>query len=246
MKQNLAFKLTLSAAAVCSVFAFSVSNRPMHEDKFTAAAEIAASDVKPDGHTKSFKDYLALFPKHELPYTLGEDELFGSPKERAKEVNEDYSEENPKGVAINTDYAKYCPDVEGGRYSRMGPNRFVAEALLTTNENFAMVVYSSSRPWSRRAGSYILQTYDWSGNMIDKMQIAGECYREDKADLMLSHIDKTNRVRIDFGQRSYDDTYKAPRIISTEVYAINAAGKFEKLGVQQKTPAPDENDVWTY
>lgn len=111
----------------------------------------------------TFQDFLAQFPKAELPYTFSADDLQAQMEKRATA---------PKAKRLAWEYYQFLPMLEeSARFSRMPvyPEPVVS---FETKEYYA-VLYNTGRGFTKNFKSYHIAVYDKQGNHIATHFVAG-------------------------------------------------------------------------
>lgn len=212
--------LPLTALALLSSFAVSkittkTSNN--NEDFFNKKDLPKKLPVDP-----TYKRFLEKFDQVAFPYAIKfEKPAISSHNERAKVGNYD------KSKYIGSDFSDILPEIKDGMMSRMGPDDFIAEALIKNGDKFDAVIYSRQRSF-RASKSFFAATYDKKGKLISKIDI-GDCNYENIKEFSVSEnleitVEKTKvRSMYDENIEKNKNSYAK---IGKDVYTINAEGRF--------------------
>lgn len=143
---------------------------------------------------KKFKEFLSNFDNIDLPYEVGQSDFMEYMADR-KGRNALYNNDR----RIDSDFKAFVPGL-GARFSRMGPNIYLYEAVLASSNDAATVIYSSHAPY-RDYPEYLMVTYDASGDITDKTTFAHRSYDQ----LTIGTIDKAMHVTIKTYTFDYED-----------------------------------------
>lgn len=150
--------------------------------------------------SKKFKEFLSNFQDIALPYEVNQDNFANYMTDEKHNI---YNSEN----RISKDFKAFIPEL-GARFSRMGPDIYMYEAVLANNSNHAAVIYSVHAPY-RDYPSYVLATYTAEGELISETVFANRAYDN----LIIGHIDAQKHITIKTYEFGYDDEgvqYEAP------------------------------------
>jgi hypothetical protein len=145
---------------------------------------------------KVYKKFLSKFDKVDLPYTLASKR----PTTYAELQNQDEARNQEK--YLGGEFENVLPEMQRGRYSRMGPDDFNAEVMLTSNQNFDAIIYSRT-PSFRGGKTYYVATFEKSGKMIMKTSIARVGYGQ----LEEAHISADLTIQVDRFKIESSDGY---------------------------------------
>lgn len=212
--------LPLAAIALLSSFAVSkittkTSNN--NEDLFSKKELPKKLPVDP-----TYKRFLEKFDQVAFPYSIKfEKPAISSYNERAKVGNNDQSK------YLGSDFSDILPEIKHGMMSRMGPDDFIAEALIKNGDKFDAVIYSRQRSF-RGSKSFFAATYDKKGKLISKIDI-GDCNHENIKEFSVSEnleitVEKT-KVRSMYDENIGKNKNSYAKI-GKDVYTINAEGRF--------------------
>lgn len=143
---------------------------------------------------KKFKQFLNNFDNVDLPYDIDQSDFadyMTDRKGRSALYNSDRK--------IDNDFKAFVPGL-GARFSRMGPNIYLYEAVIASSNDAATVIYSSHAPY-RDYPEYLMVTYDASGDITDKTTFAHRAYDQ----LTIGDIDKAMHVTIKTYTFDYED-----------------------------------------
>jgi hypothetical protein len=229
----LKFVLPLATIALLCSFAFSNLNHKKNNEaseKFAYKKPVAKKQpVDP-----VYKKFIEKFDKVELPYSIKFE------KNRSNQDRTDlkkYGSQNESDF-LGSSFAVILPEIKDGMMSRMGPDDFMAEALIQSGEKFDVVVYSRSAGF-RSYKRFYAATFNKKGKMLAKQLIAEQNY-EYITDFVISkdleiNVEKTRLTRnynVDNHETSLN--YKKP-ILNT--YVITELGEIEMKN------APGSQDI---
>lgn len=152
----------------------------------------AAIEMTAEMKSKKFKEFLANFQEMALPYEVNQDNFADY---MTTQKNDIYNSEN----RISKDFKSFIPDL-GAKFSRMGPDIYMYEAVLANDNNHAAVIYSVHAPY-RDYPSYILATYTASGKLISETTFAHRSYDQ----LIVGNIDAQKHITIKTYEFGYED-----------------------------------------
>jgi hypothetical protein len=224
-------KILMSLAVIALLSSFAVSN--------FGSKELASSRVKqPKAENKKpvdplYAKFIAKFDLPNFPFSV----KFEKPVIE-KDYEENKREEIDNSKFLGANFGKMIPEIEDGMMSRMGPDDFVAEAIIKKSDKYDAVIYSRI-PSFRSAKTYYVATFDKNGNQISKIQIAGKNYEF----IRECHVSKDAKIVVKKTAVSakYDSNVDKTRFSyqneGSDVYTIDEDGKFVSL--DQKV----ENDL---
>ena len=136
-------------------------------------------------------------------------------------------------------YGKYIAEMQvRERFSREGGDAFYAYGQVADNAGFTAVIYCSrSEMEDLASANYWMVSYNPKGEIIDKMNVAGQKWGTSVSKVLTLNQDLTFEVKI------FDNTYQKPpetegyyqnpivssTLTATKEYKINDAGKFEEV-----------------
>lgn len=141
-----------------------------------------------------FKHFLNNFEEVALPYSIDQS-TFADYNDNRKNKSSLYNAEN----RITLDYKAFVPGLES-RFSRMGPNVYLYEAILEKSKDFATVIYSSHSPY-RDYPKYLLVSYTAKGELLSTTVFAHRSY--DK--LTIGNINTKKDITIKTYTFDYED-----------------------------------------
>lgn len=141
-----------------------------------------------------FKHFLNNFEEVALPYSIDQS-TFADYNDNRKNKSSLYNAEN----RITLDYKAFVPGLES-RFSRMGPNVYLYEAVLANENDYATVIYSSHAPY-RDYPEYLLVNYDNKGTILSTETFAHRSYDG----LIVGSIDKDKSISIKTYKFDYED-----------------------------------------
>ena len=147
----LSFIPVIAIGSIITVFAVFTPDSNI----INSSTEVEITEV---AKQKQFKRFINNFEAIALPYNVTQSDFTEYMVERKNGAI--YSHEN----RISNDYKAFVPGLES-RFSRMGPNVYLYEAVLANKSNYATVIYSSHAPY-RDYPEYLLVSYDSKGNII--------------------------------------------------------------------------------
>ncbi|MBK9338101.1 MAG: hypothetical protein IPM98_16760 [Lewinellaceae bacterium] len=116
-----------------------------------------------NGAKPTFQDFLAQFPKANLPYAFEAEDM---------QVQLEKRTAAPKAQRLAWEYYHFLPMLEeSARHNRM-PVYPEAVAAFETNEYFA-VLYNTGRAFTKNLKSYHISVYDKDGNHLATHFVAG-------------------------------------------------------------------------
>lgn len=226
-------KFILPLAVIALLCSFVVSRYSSVEAITTHANKKVVSKKKPVDPL--YKKFIDKFESPSFPYSI----KFEKPA-----IEKDY-EDNPRQVIdkskyLGANFSKMIPEIEDGMMSRMGPDDFVAEALIKKSDKFDLVIYSRV-PSFRAAKTYYAATYDKKGDKISDLMIATknydfikECKVTSEGKIVIekfvvsSKYDKsTNKTKFSYSKSGVD------------TYSINDSGKLIEESKWQNTAHKD-------
>lgn len=171
---------------------------------------------------KIFQEFLSNFEDIALPYEVEQPDF-------TKYINgdRDRSEIYKSDKRINRDFKVFIPKL-GARFSRMGPDIYLYEAVLANNKDHAAVIYSVHAPY-RDYPMYVLATYTASGDLVSETTLAHRSYDE----LILGNIDAQKNIVIKTYTFDYNDglvVYERPIPTSALVLERVETWKITKTG----------------
>jgi len=122
--------------------------------------------VKP----KVYKKFLSNFDQVNFPFTVGDKQpsTFAELEELEYQIS-------PDDKYLGSEFDAIIPEMQNGRYSRMGPDDFAAEVMLASTKKFDAIIYSRM-PSFRGGKTYYVATFDKAGKMISKVNVARTGY----------------------------------------------------------------------
>ena len=143
---------------------------------------------------KKFKQFINKFENIDLPYDIDQSDFsdyITDRKSRSTLYNNDRR--------IDADFKAFVPGL-GARFSRMGPNIYLYEAVIASSNDAATVIYSSHAPY-RDYPEYLMVTYDGSGEITSETTFAHRAYDQ----LTIGAIDNAMHVTIKTYAFDYED-----------------------------------------
>lgn len=176
---------------------------------------------------KKFKEFIDNFENVDLPYHVNQTNFTNYLTNR-KSRNSLYNSDRK----INTEFKAFVPDL-GARFSRMGPNVYLYEAVIASSNEHATVIYSSHSPY-RDYPKYLMVTYNKSGEILSETTFAHRSYNQ----LIIGDIDKTMDVTIKTYTFDYEDEeidYNEPIDASKLSLKNVATSRITKKGTVEET-----------
>lgn len=155
----------------------------------SAAVEMTVTEKK-----KKFKEFIDNFENVELPYSVDQTNFIGYMTDR-KSGSSLYNSNH----RIGSEFKAFVPGLSS-RFSRMGPNIYLYEAVIASSEEAATVIYSSHAPY-RDYPEYLLVTYNGLGVITSKTIFAHRSYDH----LVIGEVDKSKHVTIKKYTFDYED-----------------------------------------
>ena len=196
---------------------------------FSPISNIISSDVEVEMTAEmkkaKFKDFLNNFDEIALPYEVNQDD-FADYMTNHEGRNKLYSSTK----RISKDFKAFIPNLEA-RFSRMGPDIHIYEAVLANNKDHAAVIYSVHAPY-RDYPNYVLATFTADGKLVSKTTLAHRSYDQ----LVIGNIDVEKNITIKTYQFDYEDEgvkYEKPvptsklKLKSVATLKVNKKGKIE-------------------
>ena len=210
--------LPLAAFALLSSFAISTI-----DSKTGTTAEIVYKKpvVKKLPVDPTYQKFIAKFDKVDFPYSI-----------RFKKPQLSSSENRPKvGTTDEENYlgrsfAAILPEIKEGMMSRMGPDDFMAEALIKSTEKFDAVIYSRDGNF-RGPKTFYAATFDKHGKLISKIEVGHYNYENLKEFTVSNEIEITvedTKVRSNYNENS-GIARKSYAKTNKDIYIINAKGE---------------------
>ncbi len=182
---------------------------------------------------KTFREFLNNFDNIDLPYDIDQSD-FMEYVANYKGKNKLYSSDR----RIHSEFEAFVPGL-GTKFSRVGPNIYLYEAILASSKDAATVIYSSHAPYQDYP-EYFMVTYDNFGNISQKTTFAHRSFKQ----LTIGAIDKTMNVTIktytfDYGEEDirYDKKIDESKLILNKITTLKVTKKGEVPSVTptQKT-----------
>ncbi|MFK7948378.1 MAG: hypothetical protein AB8G11_12380 [Saprospiraceae bacterium] len=161
------------------------------KNAMNSSAEVEMTEVM---KKKKFKEFINNFDNVDLPYDINQadfQDYMTDRKGRSTLYN--------NNRRIDSEFKTFVPGL-GARFSRMGPNIYLYEAVLASSNDAATVIYSSHAPY-RDYPAYLMVTYDASGDIINETTFAHRSYDE----LIVGKINKEMHVTIKKYTFDYED-----------------------------------------
>jgi hypothetical protein len=169
----------------------------------------------------TYKKFIEKFDIVDFPYSIRFDKPLVTLSEDRPEVGTK-DEENYLGRS----FAVIIPEIKEGMMSRMGPDDFMAEALIKSTDKFDAVIYSRAGNF-RSPKTFHAATFNKNGKLISKLEIGHFNYEKLKEftvskDLEIVVEEIMVRSRYNEG---HNETRKSYAKTSKEVYVINDNGE---------------------
>ena len=159
----------------------------------------------------TFQDFLAQFPKANLPYSFNTDDLQAQMEKRATA---------PKAKRLAWEYYQFLPMLEeSARFSRM-PVYPEPVASFETKENFA-VLYNTGRGFTKNLKSYHIAVYDKQGNHLATHFVAGV----NTTTLTAATIDETLHAKVQAFQINWAKDVQENGTDGNSIINLTPAGK---------------------
>jgi hypothetical protein len=225
-------KIVLPLATIALLCSFVFSNMNHNKQNETSEKIVFKKPVaKKQPVDPVYKKFIEKFDKVDFPYSIKfEKHRFNSERTDKKE----YGTQNESDF-LGSSFAVILPEIKEGMMSRMGPDDFMAEALIQSGEKFDVVVYSRSAGF-RSYKKFYAATFNKKGKLLAQILIAEHNY-EDITDFSISkdlHIN-VEKTRL----KGYNDNDKRETSKKSNVntYVITAQGQFEMKN------APSSKDI---
>jgi hypothetical protein len=210
--------LPLTALALLSSFAVSkITSKPEAPSKIVYKKPVAKRlHVDP-----TYKKFIEKFDKVNFPYSIRFDKHQVTTSDHRPEIGTK-DEENYLGKS----FAVIIPEIKEGMMSRMGPDDFMAEALIKSTDKFDAVIYSRDGNF-RGPKSFYAATFNKEGKLISKLEIGQYNYEKLKEFTVSKDLEimvEETIVRSRYSE-DYKETGKSYAKIGKDVYRINADGK---------------------
>lgn len=182
----LSFIPAIAIGSIVTIFAVFAPN----SDIINSNTEVEMTQA---AKQKKFKTFIKNFENIALPYNINQSDFTEYMVERKNESI--YNHED----RIAKDYKAFVPGLES-RFSRMGPNVYLYEAVLANENDYATVIYSSHAPY-RDYPEYLLVNYDNKGTILSTETFAHRSYDG----LIVGSIDKDKSISIKTYKFDYED-----------------------------------------
>ncbi|MCH2042527.1 MAG: hypothetical protein MK212_00175 [Saprospiraceae bacterium] len=193
-----------------------------------------------------YQKFLKTFDKVELPYKI----TFDKPKTTTESLNREHSLESrkaEKGNDLDYEFSKFIPSIKRGYMSRMGPDEYKSDALLTSNDLYSAVIYKKRPNYSIGFTKYVLATFNSSGKLISERTIAynnSDYYEEPTIDKNLNI--KIAHYKANHGKNkkiSYD-LEKMEEMSISKYGEIIAAGETPNINSPEELNKAIQLDLW--
>ena len=191
--------------------------------------------VAASAQTATFEAFLQQFPKAQLPYTLGEQDLRLQLESRAANL----PLEKPKRLAW--EYYEFLPSLEEDARDNRMPVYPEPVALLETSRYYA-VIYNTGRNFARQYKTYNIAVFDKKGQLVSTRCIGGV----NPTALAAAVVDENLQVTIKEYSVNWEKEYNTNGIegnnilnlIPTGIKTINATAAKSSGGDWKNTPEP--------
>jgi hypothetical protein len=211
--------LPLTALALLSSFAVSkITSNPEAPSKIVYKKPVAKRlPVDP-----TYQKFIEKFDKVAFPYSIRFDKPQVTTSERRPEIGT-----KDESNYLGRSFAAILPEIKEGMMSRMGPDDFMAEALIKSAEKFDAVIYSRDGNF-RGPKNFYAATFNKQGKLISKIDIGQYNYETLKEFCVSKDLEITvEEIKV---RSKYDEISRKTRIsyakTSKEVYFINSEGVF--------------------
>lgn len=215
----LRFVFPVAALALLCSFAISKITTTSNSNKDNTVKKQVVKKLPID---PVYKQFLEKFDPVDFPYAIKFEKPAISTYEATTKVGT-YDESK----YLDNDFAEILPEIKNGMMSRMGPDDFIAEALIKNGDKFDAVIYSRVRSFKGKK-SFYAATFDKKGKLISRIEIALQNYEtirefsvSDKQEITVENT----KIRSVYDEQSHK-TRNSYAKISKEVYVINKEGQF--------------------
>lgn len=186
---------------------------------------------------KKFQEFINNFDDIELPYDIDQSDFEGYMTDR-KKGSALYNNER----RIDSEFKAFVPGL-GARFSRMGPNIYLYEAVLASTNHASTVIYSSHAPY-RDYPEYLMVTYDNSGEILNKSTFAHRSYDQ----VIVGKVDKAMHITVKTYIFDYDDEdIRYDEVIDESKLNLKkvATSKITKKGKVESTSTASVQEITT-
>ena len=194
---------------------------------------------------KEFASFLSHFEKTELPFQLRLDDLKQYEQQPAQQLKYSKKKVQKKAGVSTLANTKYLPEINFGRFSRMGSPEVEPIARFYPTEKTIAVIYSVKRRFGSQLNKqYQMMLFDFKGNAIATSKDYG---KNVSFPIGSTSMDETITCQIDRNGRIWKNTYEniwekdvrksgirdnqllGFKIKDTEVYSWNETGMIAKM-----------------
>ncbi|MEQ1744806.1 MAG: hypothetical protein ABMA02_05240 [Saprospiraceae bacterium] len=170
-----------------------------------------AANHNDNGTEPTFQEFLAQFPKANLPYSFNAEEL---------QTQLEQHDASLKGKRLDWAYYQFLPMIEeSARHNRM-PVYPEAVAAFETNEYYA-VLYNTGRTFTKNLKSYHISVFDKSGNHLATHFVAGA----NPNTITTSVIDETLHAAVQVYRVTWATEYQRGANDGNSIVSLAPAGK---------------------